>query len=517
MIMASVEKYLRDMAGHLDFDFASEVSKISKVINGAAFSHKAIGSAAAKAMLDSTSSYPFQNGFLDKEFQRACLGYSASIASWRDSIQPALDRYLSAQFSAANGAKLIESSGVNIAKLIESSAYRCSTLLPAIDQIIKTDFSRLYSVNSLDFPKLTQSFDLNYKAQEAISQFYTNQFELTLKAFEPFRRYYAELECDVNSVTVDISHGSEKIIHAEYDRKNATDLLTAMIVLKGSHPRAAIEVRGGHVDSEGLFDCSDDHDTHYAEFQGQVDINTDNDTKPVTITDCFQQLVQDGHVDEAELEDAQFLALRAERFFRRNFARVFYHGLLFLGEASINYALDHPVSAEEFREIERMMGDSIRGQLPKPSSGGNTRKADAWKKVPPYEFAKRVDELYDTADSLLKGYNQHKANSSWLEMLKLSDGFKPFLKTCNEKILDEVAVLIPLRLKENRSKNHKHGCSPLAFACELAARELNLRKKDNNLYGVEYLLRKYREANGLRGKEQKQVRARKTAKKTRPQ
>jgi hypothetical protein len=240
------------------------------------------------------------------------LGYSVSSDSLLDSIQPALDHRLSALSATANAAKLIESYGVSAAKLIEPYAHHYLTLQPAIDQIIKTDFTRLYSIGSSDFSELILSLDLYHKAQEAIGQFYTNQFELTLKAFEPFRRYYAELECDVNSVTVDISHGSEKIIHAEYDRKNAVDLLTAMIVLKGSHPRAAIEVKGGHADSEGLFDCLDDHDTHYAEFQGQVDLNTNDDTKPITLTDCFQQMVQDGQVDESELEDARFAEKSAQ-------------------------------------------------------------------------------------------------------------------------------------------------------------------------------------------------------------
>jgi hypothetical protein len=69
MIMASFDKYLQTIAGRIDIDFASEVHKISKVINGSDLSHKAIGGAAAKAFVDLSSNYPFQNGVLDKGFQ----------------------------------------------------------------------------------------------------------------------------------------------------------------------------------------------------------------------------------------------------------------------------------------------------------------------------------------------------------------------------------------------------------------------------------------------------------------
>jgi len=72
--------------------------------------------------------------------------------------------------------------------------------------------------------------------------------------------------------------------------------------------------------------------------------------------------------------------------------------------------------------------------------------------------------------------------------------------------LDQVAVLIPDRLKAKRSKTHKHDSTPLAFACELAARELNIRKTDDSLYGVEYLLRRYREGRTLQGKDRRKPR-----------
>ena len=99
-------------------------------------------------------------------------------------------------------------------------------------------------------------------------------------------------------------------------------------------------------------------------------------------------------------------------------------------------------------------------------------------------------------------------------MFKLSDEFSKLLKICSEQVIDKVAALVPVRVKESRSKGHKHGGSPLAFACELAAHEMNIVKKDGKPYGIESLLKKYRAGGGVRGKQRIQP---KTRRKTPPQ
>lgn len=123
------------------------------------------------------------------------------------------------------------------------------------------------------------------------------------------------------------------------------------------------------------------------------------------------------------------------------------------------------------------------------------------------------DFANDLADALLKGYRENHINADWLGRLKLSEVFKPFLQICKEQVINEVAALLPNRIKEYLPKKRKHDCSPLGFACELAARELNMKQKNNSLYSVGYLLRIYRENGGSREKARKQRKPTKTANK----
>lgn len=395
-----------------------------------------------------------------------------------------------------------------ITGMIDKENARLSSV---IDSVIK---SSQFGVNNFSFlynshlPALLKTLSPYHEIERTLAQAYDLQLGLFQEASGRIRRHFAELTCDVESVKVDIAENDKRVIHAEYDRGKVIELLSAIIAVKESQPDLSIELEDGYLDSESLFDCLDDHDTHSGEYAGKVKIKIRDKHSPKLLQSIIKELIDAGHIDEDRLDDFEYIARRAELFFRRNFPKVLYHGLWFLAEASVSYALDNPLPADEYRSLEKRMGDSIRHELPRPSLGGNTRGGDAWEKLPPSQFAKRVDELYDLADCLLKGRNKHKANARWLEMVKLSDDFINLQKTCSDQVIDEVSALIPVRMKESRSKTHKHGSTPLAFACELAAHELKIVKKNGKRYATESLLKKYRAGGGERGKQRIQPKTR---------
>jgi hypothetical protein len=395
-----------------------------------------------------------------------------------------------------------------ISGMIDIENLRLSSV---IDSVIK---SSQFGVNNFSFqynshlPALLKTLSPYHEIERSLAQSYELQLGLFQDSYGCLRRHLAELACDVESVKVDIAEGNNQVIHAEYDRGKVIELLSAIIVVKESQPEPSIELEDGYLDTQKLFDCLDDHDTHYGEYTGEVKIRILDKDNPKSLQSFMKELVDAGQVDKDRLEEIEYDARRAEVFFRRNFLKVLYHGLWFLAEASVSYALDNPLPADEYRTLEKKMGDAIRQELPRPSLGGNTRGGDAWEKLPPSQFARKVDELYDSAECLLKGYNKYKPNANWLEMFKLSDEFSNLLKICSDQVINEVAALIPVRLKESRLKSHKHGSTPLAFACELVAHKLNIVKKDGKRYGVESLLRKYRAGGGVRGKQRTQPQTR---------
>ena len=431
------------------------------------------------------------------EIARANMNLSSVKESIAASINP-----LHAQ-ALLTSAKIADSNNSLrfMREMIDKENARLSSV---IDSFIK---SSQFGVSSFSFlydsrlPALLKTLNPYHEIEQTLAGFYEYQLDLFNGAFGPTRRRVAELTCDVESVKVDIAEGNKRVIHAEYDRGKVIELLSSIIAVRELQPDLSIELEDGYLDSESLFDCLNDHDTHYGEYTGEVKIKIRGKDSPNRLQSIIKELIDAGHIDEDRSDDFDYLARRAELFFRRNFPKIFYHGLHVLAEASVIYALDDPLPADEYRALEKKLGDAIRRELPRPTLGGNTRGGDAWKKVPPNQFAKRVDELYDLADCLLKGYNKHRPSTNWLKKVKLSDEFINLPKACSEQVIDSVAALLPDRLKESRSKSHKHGSTPLAFACELAAQELSIVMKNGKRYSSESLLKKYRAGGGVRGKQ----------------
>lgn len=392
-----------------------------------------------------------------------------------------------------------------------------AAIQPLIDDY-RTNASKCVDSVSAAIQPLIDSYPKHIQQMSYVYESCAKQIRIIEAAMGPQLRYFAEVNCDVNPVEVDVSEGSDLVIHAEYDRANMIDLLSAIIASKRLFPESSIELTGNPQWLHGVFDCREDHETHHVEYTGEAVAKNKEVESVSDIRLCkewLQSLRENGDIDDEAWEDIEFIARRAEWFIRHKLGQVLHHQVFSLGEAAISFAMDYPLTAEDIKTLEKRTSAPIREYLTRPSRGGNTRGGDAWKKGSLTRFATKVDQLYGLADALLKGCDEYKPNARWFEMLKLSDGFKPFLNSCNDKTIEAVARLIPDRMKEKHSKKHKHGSTPLAFACELAARELDIKKKDNTPYGVEYLLRKYREAVSRRGKQRGQSKTRRTISKPR--
>ncbi len=506
-------------------DFSELYKGFSDVVVGASFSSMAAEKLATSilgeqvkcsALLDAATRAATLGGAmgaakLDAVECAAMVGITRDIlnvSSVADKIAASINpTYSQALLGSANIKESINSWRF-IGGMIDKENARLSSVMDSFIKSYKFAGGSFSFQYDSQLPALLKSLSPYRDIEQSLARFYEHQFDLLKEAFGPVRRRIAALACDVESVKVDIAEGHKRVIHAEYNRTEVIELLSGIIALKESQPDLSIELEDGSLDSESLFDCLDDHDAHYGEYAGEVRIKISDKDNPIPLQNFIRELMEADHIDGDRLDDFEYIARRAELFFRRNFPKVLYHGLWFLAEASVNYALNNPLPADGYRSLEKKMGDSIRHELPRPSLGGNTRGGDAWKKVPPNQFAKRVDELYDLAECLLKGYNNHKANARWLDMVKLSDEFIKLQKNCSGKVINEVAALMPARMKESRSKTHKHGSTPLAFACELAAHELKIVKIDGKRYATESLLKKYRAGGGERGKQRIQPKTR---------
>jgi hypothetical protein len=443
---------------------------------------------------------------------RHASSYSAAVGGSKVSLE-AIKQFIDRDVTSYNliGKRLAETfdlsykQGLYTGAMIDKSLSSLSSLIGSF----RVDANSISFLYKAALPDLLNRLNPYREVEQALSSFYEAYFTRFQDVIDPFRSDVAQLYCDVESVRFDIAEGTKRVIHAEYDRSKVLELLSAIIIVKESEPEPRLDLEDGFFDSESLFNCLDEHDTHSGRYVGKVNVRILDNKK--SLQEWVEQIKKAGHIDNERADDIDFLARRAELIFRRNFPKVVYDGVLSLAEAAVRHALNDPLTADEIQLLERRMGATIRREFPRPTVGGNTQRSDTWEKLPPAQFAKKADELYDVADSLLDWYNNQKSNTNWLKMAKLSDDFALFLNICSEEAIDEVAGLIPARLKGTRSKTHKHAFTPLAFACELAACELDIRKKNNKRYAVETLLKKYREGGGVRGKLRIRAKARKKA------
>jgi hypothetical protein len=116
-------------------------------------------------------------------------------------------------------------------------------------------------------------------------------------------------------------------------------------------------------------------------------------------------------------------------------------------------------------------------------------------------FVSAVDNCYELARHLKKTYIAH-AGEDWRAIVKASSTYRNYVKKQGPQFVDEVIELMASRLENRVSRKYASRfekiTSPLAFACELAARELDYKRNDGKEFETLTLLAKYGEGGGQR-------------------
>jgi hypothetical protein len=212
--------------------------------------------------------------------------------------------------------------------------------------------------------------------------------DLIQKAIAPFVHEWAWLVCEVRLVSVDIAHGENHLLHAEYDRETAIELLAARIALEEAEPDVCITSSGDLEEPNDLFECSGEHTGHYAHYQGETLVKSKDDRSSTkkTLSQSLYELRQKEVFTEEEWDQIETDARRAERFVRENFADMMHLAFAFLMELSVVYVKENPMSAEEYRERQDRALARLRDLLPK-LDGGRPEGTGLFKNIDDFQMA----------------------------------------------------------------------------------------------------------------------------------
>lgn len=202
------------------------------------------------------------------------------------------------------------------------------------------------------------------------SNYFARQSDLIQNAIAPFMRQWAWLVCDVRLVSVDIYHDKSPLMYAEYDRDAVLELLTARFALDATEPDVSISSSGNLEQPNDLFECSGEHDSHHAHYDGETILDSkDNSSKNKALSQYLDERRKDGTFDEDEWDQIETDARRAEMFVRENYADMMHMALSLLMEISVLCVKNNPISAEEYRARQEKALARFRELLPKPDEG----------------------------------------------------------------------------------------------------------------------------------------------------
>ncbi len=131
----------------------------------------------------------------------------------------------------------------------------------------------------------------------------------------------------------------------------------------------------------------------------------------------------------------------------------------------------------------------------------NRPKNNSGSQIPP-EFVPAVDNCFDLVKQMKDTYTNH-ASDDWRSIIRALGIYQGYVEKNSAQYIDEVMELLPRRIEDNTLRDrfpssYSKIVSPLAFACELAARKTGFQKPDGQYYEALTLIDKYREAGGQR-------------------
>lgn len=317
---------------------------------------------------------------IDKAFLTCQMGIQSQIEACRTAIESVfpMNRDIllngASQIQAAFGTSKItqdwfrESYSNAIRTISESAFPRQDLMYESVRRVLESESIAYTVAKQWAAQDLSKSFDAL-----GIIDYGGIAFEADLmrRAITPFVREWAGLVCEVNRVSVDISHDEAHLLHAEYDRDTVIELLTARFALEETGPEISISASGNLEQPNDLFECSGEHEAHHAHYDGET-ILAPKDDSAITkkaLSQYLDELRKDGSFDEDEWAEFETDARRAEMFVRENFAGMVHIAFTYLMELSVLYVKDMPIPTEEFRARQEKALAQLRELLPKPDEG----------------------------------------------------------------------------------------------------------------------------------------------------
>jgi hypothetical protein len=117
----------------------------------------------------------------------------------------------------------------------------------------------------------------------------------------------------------------------------------------------------------------------------------------------------------------------------------------------------------------------------------------------PGDFVIAVDNCFDLVREMKEIYMEHQSDD-WRSIIRALGKYQSYVEVHGDQHIDELMELLPryIKSRHNVTESYKKSASPLAFACQLAAREIGFTGGDGKPYMPVTLLTKYREAGGQR-------------------
>lgn len=115
------------------------------------------------------------------------------------------------------------------------------------------------------------------------------------------------------------------------------------------------------------------------------------------------------------------------------------------------------------------------------------------------EFVIAVDNCWDMVKQFKDIYQVHKSDD-WRAIIRAQESYQSYIAKNGDQHIEEIIELLPESIEDQvvPIDYYNKFVSPLALACELAAREISLTGADGKAYKAGTLLGKYREGGGQR-------------------
>lgn len=171
------------------------------------------------------------------------------------------------------------------------------------------------------------------------------------------------------------------------------------------------------------------------------------------------------------------------------------------GAAKLLQELGHGVyRSDEKQEVPARIHDDITRWQPfwvgrkGPGGSKGAKPPEALVK-----FVIAVDNCLDLVRQMKGLYQAHKRDD-WRAIIRAQESYRSYVAKNSEQHIEEIIELLPESIEDKfvPTDYYNKFVSPLALACELAARQINFTGSDGKPYKAGTLLEKYREGGGQR-------------------